>query len=403
MIMKNRESNKKPTFKLWEVLVITIISSLIMSLSTGYVVFRGSGSNTKSVVNSKYLNEFVTSYNNILNNYYDNIDESALVDAAINGMLNYLGDPYTTYLDKSNTNLLTDSLKGTYEGIGVEVKMNQDNKIEIVSVFDNSPAIKAGLKSGDIITKIDNTELKDKTASDAVALIKANENNKITMEIQRGEEILNFELSKSNLYIPAISKEIYNNNEKKIGYLQIAKFTDTIFKQFNSELKSLEESNIDSLIIDLRNNTGGYLSGATNIAELFLIKDKTIYSLQSKIDKEYTKDNTEEHRDYKLFVLVNNGSASASEVLAAALKYSYGATIIGTTTYGKGKVQKTSKLNDGTMYKYTSAKWLTPNGDCIDEVGLKPDIQVELSEKYIDEPTFENDNQLQTAIYEISK
>jgi len=245
--------------------------------------------------------------------------------------------------------------------------------------------------------------MKEKTASDAVNLIKANNTNNILVEVNRDGQTLSYNLEKSNLYVPAIYKELFNQNDKKVGYIQISKFSDTIYEQFNNELKKLEESMIDSLIIDLRNNTGGYLSGATNIAELFLEKGKIIYSLQNKIDKEDTKDETEEHRNYKVYVLINNGSASAAEVLSAALKYSYGATLVGTTSYGKGKVQKTSKLNDGTMYKYTSAKWLTPNGDCIDEVGLVPDIQVELSEKYIDEPTFENDNQIQTAIYEIAK
>ena len=121
------------------------------------------------------------------------------------------------------------------------------------------------------------------------------------------------------------------------------------------------------------------------------------------MNKETTKDSTDEHRNYKVYVLINSGSASASEVLASALKYSYGATLIGTTSYGKGKVQRTSKLADGTMYKYTSAKWLTPNGDCIDEKGLTPDIYVELNKEFIDNPTLENDNQLNTAIIELAK
>ena len=401
--MKDKDKSKKGTFKLWEVLLITLSSSLIMSLSTGYVVFRGNWGNVKNLTNSKYLNEFVNSYNNIIDNYYDDIDEDALVDAAINGMLNYLGDPYTTYLDESNTNLLTDSLSGTYEGIGVKVTNTEENKILITNVLDDSPASKSGILVGDIISKIDGTDLNGKTANDAVNLIKSNNTNNVELEISRDGEIINYILEKSNLYIPSIYKEIFNQNDKKVGYIQISKFSDTVYNQFNKELTSLEESNIDSLIVDLRNNTGGYLSGATNIAEIFLEKGKIIYSLESKMDKEDIKDTSEEHRNYKVFVLINHSSASASEVLASALKYSYGATLVGTTSYGKGKVQKTSKLNDGTMYKYTSAKWLTPNGDCVDEVGIVPDIVVELSEKYVDEPTFENDNQIQTAIYEIAK
>ena len=158
-----------------------------------------------------------------------------------------------------------------------------------------------------------------------------------------------------------------------------------------------------SLIIDLRNNTGGYLSAAKEIASMFLEKGKIIYSLEEKEKTTEYKDNTEEKKEYKIVILQNENSASAAEVLIAALKENGVARTIGTTSYGKGKVQKTSKLSDGTMYKYTSAKWLTPNGDCIDGIGLSPDLNVELSEEYANNMTKENDNQLQMALYEIVK
>ena len=397
-----KDNNNKPTtFKLWEVIVITLVSSLIMSLSTGYVAYRSKNINNSN--NSKELNEFIMSYNNIINNYYDNIDESALVDAAINGMLKYLGDPYTTYLNENNTNALNESLNGTYEGIGVKVSENENKEIVVREVLEDTPSSKAGILENDIITKINEKDLTGLTATDAVNLIKESSTNEIKIEIKRKEEIKTFNLIKSSLIYPSVYKEIFNQNDKRIGYIQIAKFSDTIYDQFNKSLKSLEESNINSLIIDLRGNTGGYLSGATSIAELFLEKGKIIYSLENKMNKETTKDSTDEQRNYKVYVLINSGSASASEVLASALKYSYGATLIGTTSYGKGKVQRTSKLADGTMYKYTSAKWLTPNGDCIDEKGLTPDIYVELNKEFIDNPTLENDNQLNTAIIELAK
>ncbi len=398
--MKDKEY-KVTTFKIWEVIVITLVSSFIMSLSTGYLIFRNKEVN--NVSDSKALNEFVSSYKKIVSNYYDEIDENALVDAAINGMLKYLGDPYTSYLDESNTNVLTNSLKGTYDGIGISVSSNENNELVIRTVFEDSPAAIAGLEENDIIAKINDNDLKGKTSSDAVTLIKESKDAQIKIEVKRNDEVKVFMVEKKSLYLPAVYEEIFNQNDKKIGYLLISSFSDTIYEQFKKKLNKLEDSGIDSLIIDLRNNTGGYLTGATSIAQLFLEKDKVIYSLQSKLKKEDVKDETEEARNYKVYVLINNGSASASEVLAAALKYSYGATLVGTTSFGKGKVQKTSTLADGTMFKYTSAKWLTPNGDCIDEVGLNPDINVELSEKYENEPTFENDNQVQTAIYELIK
>lgn len=393
--------DKKPTFELWEVLVITLVSSVIMGLSTGYVAYRSN----KNYVNTgnEYINELVKSYNNITANYYDNIDEKSLVDAAINGMLNYLGDPYTTYLDKTNTNSLTDALAGTYEGIGIEVSKNGNNEIEVKTVFDDTPSSEAGLLVGDVILKINEEDVTTKTTTDAVAIIKSSKSSNIKLQIKRNEEIKDIDVVRKELYLPVVSSELLNQNDKNIGYIAVEKFSETVFEQFSKELNKLEKNSLDGLIIDLRNNTGGFLVGATKMAELFLEKGKVIYSLQSKLDNEVTKDETDEKRDYKVYILVNKSSASASEILAAALKYSYGAKLVGTTTYGKGKVQKTSKLSDGTMYKYTSAKWLTPNGDCIDGIGLSPDLNVELSEEYANNMTKENDNQLQMALYEIVK
>ena len=198
-----KDKNNTTTFKLWEVIIITLVSSLIMSLSTGYVVFRSRGSSPAT--NSKELNEFITTYNNIISNYYDDIDESALVDAAINGMLKYLGDPYTTYLNENNTSLLTDSLKGTYEGIGVRVTTNEKGEIVIIDVFDDTPASKAGLASNDIIIKINDEDLTDKTSNDAVDIIRNSQ--KIVLEVKRGEEVLSFNDEKKSLNIP-IKKEI---------------------------------------------------------------------------------------------------------------------------------------------------------------------------------------------------
>lgn len=398
------KEEKKATFELWEVLVIALVASLIMSLSTGYVVYKSKSDNDCSkVVNSKYLAEFVSSYNNIIDNYYDKVDENALVDAAINGMLTYLGDPYTTYLNETSTDMLTSSLTGTYEGIGVEVQSNTDNKIVIMKVFADSPASKAGIKVNDIITAVNGTDVTGKSTTDVVKLIKESTNSKVTMSVLRDTQTLSFDLERQTLYVPAITSKTYEQNNKKVGYIYISKFSDTVYEQFKKELTKLEDTKIDSLVIDVRNDTGGYLTGATKIAELFLKKGKVIYSLQSKTKKETTKDETEDSRDYKVYVLINHGSASASEILAAALKYSYGSTLMGITTYGKGKVQQTSSLSDGSMFKYTSAKWLTPNGDCIDGVGLKPDIEVVQNDAYTDNPTEENDTQLQTALTEITK
>ena len=181
------------------------------------------------------------------------------------------------------------------------------------------------------------------------------------------------------------------------SYLKISKFNETAYEQFYEKLNKIEVDGINSLIIDLRDNTGGYLSVATKISEMFLQKGKVIYSLNEQSSTKTTYDETDDERNYKVYILVNGNSASASEILAAALKDSYGAKLVGTTTYGKGKVQKTSKLSDGTMYKYTSAKWLTPSGECIDGVGLKPDIEISNGDELL------KDLVLEKAIEEIQK
>lgn len=392
----------KPTFDLWEVILIALISSLIMSATTGYALFTNNKiKSCSSVTNNENLGEFISTYNSIITEYYKEVDEKGLVNAAINGMVNYLDDPYTTYLDENSKDLLLESLKGEYEGIGVEITKRENGNIEVVSVFENTPASEVGLMVGDVIKSINNVDVAEKTAEDAVAIIKNNKN--VTITALRSETELSFHLEKKTLYIPVIKSNIYERNDQKVGYIKITRFSESVGEQFDLKLKSLEEQGITSLIVDVRNNTGGYLKGSTDIASIFLEDGKVIYSLKSNLDTKHYKDETKEHKDYKVVVLINKSSASASEVLAAALKYSYGATLIGTTTYGKGTVQQTSNINDDSMIKYTTAKWLTPAGDCIDGVGIAPDINVELTLEEGVILTDANDTQLESAIINITQ
>lgn len=392
----------KPTFDLWEVILIALISSLIMSATTGYALFTNNKiKSCSSVTNNENLGEFISTYNSIITEYYKEVDEKGLVNAAINGMVNYLDDPYTTYLDENSKDLLLESLKGEYEGIGVEITKRENGNIEVVSVFENTPASEVGLMVGDVIKSINNVDVAEKTAEDAVAIIKNNKN--VTITALRSEAELSFNLEKKTLYIPVIKSNIYERNDQKVGYIRITRFSESVGEQFDLKLKSLEEQGITSLIVDVRNNTGGYLKGSTDIASIFLEDGKVIYSLKSNLDTKHYKDETKEHKDYKVAILINKSSASASEVLAAALKHSYGATLIGTTTYGKGTVQQTSNINDDSMIKYTTAKWLTPAGDCIDGVGIAPDINVELTLEEGEILTDANDTQLERAINEITK
>lgn len=387
--IKNKK-DKTATFNLIEVIVIIIMTSLVVSVSTGIIVYKNYYKIDKTSSNKDYLKELEYAYNNILNSYVEKVDEKELTNAAIKGMYNYLGDPYTSYLDKDSTDNLMDRLKGEYKGIGVEITTNESGTV-VMTVFENSPAEEAGIMVGDIITKVKGVDVNGKTTSEVSNMIKSTNGN-VEIEVNRGGITKTLTLKVSTVSIKSVVKNKYD----KTGYLRIETFSNTTYKQFKESLETLEKDGIENLIVDVRNNGGGFLNSAVEIAELFVEKGKPIYGLQTKDKKEMYKDTTKEKRDYKVIVLINGGSASASEVLAAALKESYGATLLGTKSYGKGTVQDTSELESGGMIKYTTAYWLTPKGVTINEKGLTPDIEVTGSFK--DEMTLENDVELQTAI-----
>lgn len=387
--IKNKK-DKIATFNLIEVIVIIIMTSLVVSVSTGIIVYKNYYKIDKTSSNKDYLKELEYAYNNILNSYVEKVDEKELTNAAIKGMYNYLGDPYTSYLDKDSTDNLMDRLKGEYKGIGVEITTNESGTV-VMTVFENSPAEEAGIMVGDIITKVKGVDVNGKTTSEVSNMIKSTNGN-VEIEVNRGGITKTLTLKVSTVSIKSVIKNKYD----KTGYLRIETFSNTTYKQFKESLETLEKDGIENLIVDVRNNGGGFLNSAVEIAELFIEKGKPIYGLQTKDKKEMYKDTTKEKRDYKVIVLINGGSASASEVLAAALKESYGATLLGTKSYGKGTVQDTSELESGGMIKYTTAYWLTPKGVTINEKGLTPDIEVTGSFK--DDMTLENDVELQTAI-----
>ena len=276
-------------------------------------------------------------------------------------------------MSEQQKDLLENQLNGKYTGIGVLV---QDKTIK--QVFDNSPAEKSGVKVGDIIVEVDGQDVSDLTSAETVNLIRKNE-DKSTIAFLRGDKRYEVTLEFSSLDLPYVNFEVLDG---KIGYILISSFSSSLEEQVRSAIKNLESQNIKSLIIDVRDNSGGYLLSASDVASIFIEKGKTIYSLSDNKGSMVYKDKTSEKKDYPIVVLINENSASAAEILAAALKESYGATLVGKKTYGKGKVQQTKKLEDGSMIKYTSAKWYTPSGECIDEKGIDPDYSIELDIEY---------------------
>ena len=377
----NQVNNYKG-FSLGWVIGIVVVTSIISALTAGVIVYNNNklsyDTTYGDLSNDEDLNEFLSVYANILSNYYEDVDTGALLDEAIAGMMDYLGDDYTTYLDDDSTAELFDSLSGEYKGIGVSIN-NSDKSI--VKVYDNTPAKKAGILPGDIIIGFNDTDVTNMTATEVVNLIKEN-NGTFTLKLQRGEQVVTVSLKNETLIAPNIDYYMVENSS--IGYLKIQTFSKTLATQVSSALNELENEGMTSLIIDLRDNTGGYLTAATDVASIFLEKGKRIYSLSDQSNVTNYNDETSESKNYKIVVLINENTASASEILAVALKESYGATIVGETSFGKGKVQQTMQLDDGSMVKYTSAYWLTPNGTCVDGVGISPEYYI-LNEEVKDE------------------
>lgn len=395
---------KKIKLNYLQLCLFILIPSIITFILGGSLVYsRLNNTGKVTTTNNKYVNEFISTYNKLLDEYYEDLDENKLIDAAISGMMNYTGDDYTIYMNEDATDALNEKLDGMYQGIGITISLNDNNEIFVYNVFDNSPASNAGIQVNDILKSINGNSLEGKSTEEASSIIKSSKDNKCNIVVIRNGEELSFNLEIKKLIVPAMTSSIKEVNGKRIGYLYLQTFSNTLDTQVESTLLTMEKDGIDSLIIDVRGNTGGYLTSCTNIIELFLEKNKVMYSIKSKKEDKKYKDETDTKRDYPIVVLVNGGSASASEILAGALKYSYGAKIVGTKTYGKGKVQSTDTLEDGTMFKYTSAKWYLPNGECIDGKGIEPDINVELSEEYKNNLTEETDNQLNEALRILSE
>lgn len=356
-------------FNLISVIIIICITSVVSAITAGIIVTNNYNLSYSDLSNDKELADFIKAYSNIVNNYYENVDKEKMLDSALNAMLNYLGDNYTTYLTDEQRKALEESLQGTYQGIGVEI--NKDRVI--TKVTKNGPAEAAGLQAGDRFMIVDGTKLNDTDGTAVGVLIRGTEKKSVDIVVDRNGEELTFNVKIGTIEEPAVTYEIKENN---IGYIQISKFSRPLTSQMETALSELETNGMEKLIIDLRNNTGGYLDSAETTASLFLKKGKLIYSLEDKNSKEDYYDQTETSRDYPIVILINNNSASSAEILAAALKDSYGAVLVGQTSYGKGKVQQTYDMEDGSMAKFTSARWLRPTGDCIDQKGIKPDFEV---------------------------
>ena len=394
-------SKEKESYSFDEVFSITIFSLLLGVLACfSILTILNKGKNY--FVLSKELAKFVDAYDAIVNNYYKEVDKDKLVESAINGMVSSIGDEYTSYSDKDVTDNFNEAVNGKYMGIGALI-MKSENDLVIYKIFEDSPSYRAGLKDGDIILKLDDKDTKDMSVNDIASIVKNDDNKEVKLLVKRGEENLDITIVKDMVELPVVSGKVINHNDKKIGYISLSIFSSVASEQFNKELVKLEKEGISGLVIDVRGNSGGYLTTVTDIVSYFLKKGDIIYKLEVNDKVTVRKDKTKESRDYPVAVLIDKNSASASEILASSIKESYNGYVVGTNSYGKGTVQQTLVLSDGSMIKYTIEKWLTPLGNWINEEGVVPTNYVELSSEYLNNPVFENDNQLNEALELVSK
>lgn len=394
-------NNAKKYIKLAILAVVSMIIGSVITIAIKDFDVAKVNTNKTEVSYSKTKKGFDSlyeTYDTIMSEYYKDVDSDKLIEGAINGMLESLDDEHTMYFDKKSKEEFDSELSGNYYGIGAQIQLTSDETIKITKVFDDSPAKKAGLKEEDVFVSVDGTSVKGKSATEVANMLKSDSVKTSTIVVKRNDKELTFKVTKENITLFSVSSEMLDNNGKNVGYLSVSIFGQKTYSQFNDALTKLEKQDMDSLIIDLRGNTGGYLSTVTNMLEEFIDKGNVIYQIQSSSGVKQYKTVKASDKKYKIVVLIDGGSASASEIMSAAMKEVYGATLVGQTTYGKGTVQTTKDLSNGSMIKYTIEKWLTPSGKNIDKEGIKPDYEVELGDSYKNNPTKENDAQLQNAL-----
>lgn len=391
--------NKKRIDDYLKLSIIIVVSMIFGSAVT--IFLKDNRNLPKNIVSNSEYKDFdplFEAYDYIESKYYKKVDKNKLIDGAISGMLEATGDKHTNYFNKKAKESFEEELAGSYYGIGSVIQLNEDKTVSISKIFTGSPAEKAGLKVGDIFLKIDGKSTKGKNTSEVSEMLKSDKNRTSKILIKRNDEEKEFEVTKENITLFSVSSEMKKENGKNIGYIGVSLFGEKTYSQFLEALSKLEMQNMDSLIIDLRGNSGGYLTIVTEMLSIFMDNQTVIYKIKSKDKVEDYKSVFPGKKDYKVVILVDNNSASASEIMASSMKEKYGAIIVGKTTYGKGTVQTTANLSNKGMIKYTIQEWLTPNGNSIDGKGVKPDYDVDLDENYKNNPIIENDNQLNKAL-----
>lgn len=394
----NPEENK---FNFLEIILLMFMAFVVGVFASQAISLKIPILNNTTVIED--TSELTRVYNLIINKYYGEVDKKELTSAAIKGMMNYLSDDYSMYFTEDEKNDFNERLNGVYTGLGVEITNDASNNAMIVTVFDNSSAKDANLKPGDIIAKINGEDVLGLGKEEVVKKIKGKNNYSFNMSVLRDNNLIDVKVVTKSITLSSVTSSVIEKDNEKIGYIYISIFALNTYDQFKEQLEELEKMKITSLIIDVRSNTGGHLTSVTSILDLFLNKTDVLYQIKSKdkIKKVYGTETST--RKYPIVVLTNELSASASEILASALKEAYGAKTVGIKTFGKGTMQNMLDLENGGMIKVTTEEWLTSKGNKINKEGVPVDYEVKLDEKYASNPSKETDNQLQKAIEVLTK
>ncbi|MEE1531314.1 MAG: S41 family peptidase [Clostridia bacterium] len=398
--MENRN-----TQRIYKMIMLVLIVIIVTSLVTAFTTYQYLSNNgiSYSKVNTTSLEglEYTLSQfrSELEKKYIGEINDEELIEGAVKGYVDALGDPYTTYYTKKEMKTIMEETNGNFVGIGVYMTKDlEKNAILIIKPIENSPAEKAGILPGDLITKVDDVEYTGDKLEEASNKIRGEEGTKVKLEIYRNGETKTFELTRTKVVVSHVTTKVLNND---IGYIAISDFEGECASEFETKYKQLEKQGIKKLIIDIRNNGGGIVDEALKIANMLVDKDSTLLITKDKSDKEeITKATEKPIINMPTVVLVNGYSASASEILAGALKDNGKATLVGTKTYGKGIIQELHQLSDGSGLKITVSEYYTPNHNAIHKIGITPDVEIDLSEDVKQQTTIQekDDNQLQKAI-----
>lgn len=400
---------EKKRFKVYKIIMLVVLVAFVTFLCTSigmYQYFTNNKIGNPAILaksSSKTdLTTTLTRYKNIIDKYYlGEVDEEKLKEGAIKGYIEGLEDPYTEYISKEQMKDYLEDTMGNFVGIGIYmVKNTEANKIQILAPIKNSPAEKAGILPGDFIISVDGIQYKAEDMSLVSNKIKGEEGSNVKIEIQRKDETATriFELKRENIKVNPVEGKVLENN---IGYIEFSSFDEDTAKDFKEKYEGLQKQGIKSLIIDLRNNGGGIVDEALEIADYIADKDSVLlYEVDKNNKEDIKKSENDPIINLPIVILTNENTASSSEILAGALKDLGKAKICGTKTYGKGVIQSVLTLADGSGIKITAQKYLTPNKTEINKIGIEPDEKVELPESIENILLVEekDDTQLQKAI-----